>query len=60
MIDLIKDLEARSRELDRQARKLDGAVKALQETCEHDWQYDGHGHNDSYYTCRKCAATMCD
>ena len=24
--------------------------------CKHVWEYDGHGHNDSHYICRKCGS----
>jgi len=36
------------------ARKLRKAIAALQDICDHDLEYEGHGHNDSYYTCAKC------
>lgn len=29
---------------------------AVQATCEHSWQYDGHSHNDDAYICTKCGA----
>jgi hypothetical protein len=22
--------------------------------CEHDWYYEGHGHNSDFYLCLKC------
>ena len=56
----IKDLKAQAKDLYAKARKLDKAVDALQEICEHDWKYDGHGHNSDYYTCLKCGKTMHD
>ena len=30
------------------------AIAALQELCDHDYIYTGHGHNKSYYECTKC------
>ena len=24
--------------------------------CEHEWTYDGHGHNDNHYVCHKCGS----
>ena len=54
MLDTIKDLKSRSKGLYAQARALDEAVTALQQTCEHDWKYTGHGHNSDYYVCTLC------
>ena len=34
---------------------LDLAEK--QRTCEHDWRFAGHGHNDTAYDCTKCGDT---
>lgn len=28
-----------------------------QETCDHQWRYSGHGHNDDAYDCTKCGKT---
>lgn len=28
-----------------------------QKSCDHDWKYAGHGHNDDCYECRKCRDT---
>ena len=30
------------------------AIKALRKVCDHDWQFIGHGHRDSLYTCNIC------
>jgi hypothetical protein len=38
----------------RELKKHEDALKALQLICEHVWQYDGHGHNDDHFTCSKC------
>lgn len=34
--------------------RYDRAIRALQEVCEHDWHYDGHGHNYDVYVCGIC------
>lgn len=34
--------------------KLDDAIRALQDVCEHDWKYDGHNSHEDYYVCNKC------
>lgn len=54
MLETIKDLKSRAKDLYSQARALDNAVTALQDTCEHDAKYTGHGHKDDYYVCTKC------
>lgn len=36
------------------ATKYSKAIYALRELCKHDYDYTGHGHNDSYYQCSKC------
>lgn len=30
------------------------AIKTLQDICPHQWEYQGHSHNDSYYVCTIC------
>ena len=57
---MIIDLKRRAKELYAQARTLDQAVVALQETCEHDWRYKGHGHKHDYYVCKICGKEMED
>lgn len=37
--------------------KYKAAVQALQDICDHDWMYKGHGHNSEFYTCEKCGST---
>ena len=37
-------------------KKYVKALEALQGICEHEWCYEGHGHNSKYYTCSKCGA----
>jgi len=39
-------------------KDLDVAIKALQKVCKHkNRTYDGHGHNDDFYTCDDCGYT---
>ena len=54
MTDIITDLKRKAKDLYAQARKLDAAIETLQETCEHDWRWTGHGHSEDYYVCTKC------
>ena len=35
---------------------LGASIKGLQDTCQHDWSYSGHGHNYDVYTCTICGA----
>jgi len=37
--------------------KLDKAIKALQDICEHDWQDDGRDSHKDHYKCSICGAT---
>lgn len=37
-----------------QVAKTKNAIQALQEICEHHWEYQGHSHNDDYYICSIC------
>ena len=55
------ELKANIKELEIQKQKaLDDyntyrkAIEALQLVCDHDYNYDGHGHNEGYYTCSIC------
>lgn len=50
----IRDLKARAQEHYDKARKLNAAVKAIQDSCEHKSEYAGHGHKDDYYRCPLC------
>lgn len=57
MKEIIKDLiKKRDAALD-ESRIHKDAIKVLQKICNHEWIYDGHGHNDDYYTCNICGAT---
>lgn len=44
----------------KDVEKYQKAMEALQDICEHDWCYDGHGHNSDFYTCKKCGASKED
>ena len=54
MNEQIKELKDKESEHILIARRYRDAISALQAICDHDNKYDGHGHNDSYYTCIKC------
>lgn len=47
---LLSRIESLTRELSSELKTL----QTLQGLCNHDWSYDGHGHNNSYYVCSKC------
>ena len=55
--ELFEDL---NKEISKVSLKLDNlknSLKILQEECEHDWKYDGHGHKYDFYTCTICGTT---
>jgi hypothetical protein len=54
MKNTIKELLKKQRAAEKVVTNYKEAVEALQEVCEHDWQYEGHGHNDSLYICNIC------
>lgn len=53
------ELEVVTRELNsyRQRVKIVREREALQKVCNHDWSYEGHGHNDELYECKICQLT---
>lgn len=50
----IQELLDKKNELSKELSKYRDAIDALRKVCNHDWKYDGHGHNYSCYTCTKC------
>lgn len=56
----IKTVKEKMRKALAEYKKYEAAFRALQDICEHDWKYDGHGHKSDFYTCVKCGATKED
>jgi hypothetical protein len=52
----VAGLEDKINTFRKELKKHEDALKALQLLCAHDWEYDGHGHNDDYYKCKVCKA----
>ena len=54
MKNTIKKLLDKQKVAEKTVNNLREAILGLQEVCEHDWHYEGHGHNDSLYVCNIC------
>lgn len=54
MKNTIKDLLNKQKAAQKLVNNYKEAIAGLQEVCEHDWRYEGHGHNDSLYICNIC------
>jgi len=52
-VDMTKLFE-RKDTLDKELKKVDAAIKALQEVCEHDWQPNGHDSHKDWFVCKHC------
>ena len=50
----ISDLRTKLQFHEAEARKYRTAIEGLQQVCEHNWVYTGHGHNFSCYACTIC------
>jgi hypothetical protein len=50
----IKELMEKRKKLNEDLDKVDKALKALRELCEHQWQYDGHTSHEDYEVCTNC------
>ena len=50
----LKELKNKLHSAKEVVAKYTAAIEALQEVCEHDYHYQGHGHNDSLYVCSIC------
>ena len=51
---MIVDLEYREAELNAQLKKTKDAISALQEICEHDFEYQGHDSHSDWVKCKYC------
>lgn len=54
MKNIIKDLLDKQKAAEKLVKKYSEAIAGLQEVCDHNWHYEGHGHNDSLYICSVC------
>lgn len=54
MKNAIKDINKKLTEANILVKKYSKALKTLQDVCEHNWEYQGHSHNDAAYQCSIC------
>ena len=54
MKNTLKELKQKLKAAEIVTKKYKEAILALQEVCEHEFSYQGHGHNDSLYICTIC------
>ena len=44
----------REKVLKEELKSISQVIEELRKLCEHDWEYDGHNHNDTRYVCMIC------
>lgn len=54
MKNTLKDINKKLEESRKLVKKYSKALEALQDICEHRWEYQGHSHNDDAYQCSIC------
>jgi len=54
---LITSLNTKKAELLNESNKVQGAINALQNICDHDWNCVGHDSHKDHYTCTICGKT---
>jgi len=54
----VEDLEQKRVDLNQQVIKIEKAIKALQEICEHEFEPDGRDSHHSYEKCKYCGVTQ--
>lgn len=54
---LLTDTEVRLVTAQRESVQWLAIRTEKQKSCDHDWRFGGHGHNDSWYDCTKCGAS---
>ena len=52
--DLIKEMQEKHKSALKDAANYMDVILAIQKVCKHDWDYQGHGHNDELYLCSIC------
>lgn len=55
-----KELHDKKEKLEKELEKVDAAIEALQEVCDHDMVYDGHDSHHNYHKCSICNYTESD
>ncbi|WP_346237747.1 hypothetical protein ABDK00_001555 [Niabella insulamsoli] len=54
MNEQVKKMEAEKAMLQERINKLNTAIQALQEVCDHNYLYQGHDSHYEYYECTDC------
>jgi hypothetical protein len=54
---LMVELNTKKTTLRDEMNKVQGAINALQNICEHDWDCVGHDSHKDHYICKICGAT---
>lgn len=54
---VVDDLRNRRQKLKDQLINTEGAIKGLQEVCEHKWVQTGHDSHKDHFVCEYCGAT---
>ena len=52
--DLIKEMQEKHKSALKDAAKYMDVILVIQKVCKHDWDYQGHSHNDDLYLCSIC------
>lgn len=52
----ITELHKKRRELSEKLSKVETAIRALQDICEHEWKDVGHDSHKNHYECPLCGA----
>lgn len=55
---LLSKLEKDLKVAQTQVAQAKVAIKTLQDICPHQWEYQGHSHNDDYFVCSICKKDM--
>lgn len=54
MDNFVKNIIDKLTEFKLQTASYERLLSDIQEVCKHEWECDGHGHNDIYWICTKC------
>lgn len=53
-VEVVKEARTEVQKAEAILEKKREFLESLQENCIHNMEYEGHGHNDSYYVCSVC------
>ena len=55
--EMMKTLIAKRQKANVELMKINKAIEALRDLCDHDWQNDGHDSHKDHYKCSICEKT---